>query len=229
MVAQLLDIAVTATETGRQWQRNGPCADIDASAEQSREFRRCFRDQSHTVALCDTACRHAPGHCQRILAHLGIRIDAVQLAAHVVKVQPFLATARRNRSLRRKSQSPRGGAQAHNHSQSVGRVWFICLVNKPVIYVPVGTPQAVKTSPSCSCCTVGHCSLYNECGTNMANASLSCHAKLTGKRRERRPPKPLDAVRMEELALAYVARFATSAAKVKTYLNRKLRRARVRR
>ena len=36
-------------------------------------------------------------------------------------------------------------------------------------------------------------------------------------------PKPLDAPRLEELALAYVARFATSAAKLETYLRRKLR------
>lgn len=41
--------------------------------------------------------------------------------------------------------------------------------------------------------------------------------------RERRPPRPLDSPRLEELALAYVARFATSAAKVERYLVRKLR------
>ena len=41
--------------------------------------------------------------------------------------------------------------------------------------------------------------------------------------REIRVPKPLDAPRLEELALAYVARFATSAAKLETYLRRKLR------
>jgi regulatory protein len=34
---------------------------------------------------------------------------------------------------------------------------------------------------------------------------------------------PLDAARLEELALAYVARFATSAAKLEAYLKRKLR------
>lgn len=39
----------------------------------------------------------------------------------------------------------------------------------------------------------------------------------------RRRPKPLDAARLEELALAYVARFATSAAKLERYLARKLR------
>jgi len=39
----------------------------------------------------------------------------------------------------------------------------------------------------------------------------------------RRQPKPLDAARLEELALAYVARFATSAAKLERYLARKLR------
>lgn len=39
----------------------------------------------------------------------------------------------------------------------------------------------------------------------------------------RRAPKPLDSRRLEELGLAYVARFATSAAKVRSYLRRKLR------
>lgn len=41
--------------------------------------------------------------------------------------------------------------------------------------------------------------------------------------RPTRVPKPLDPARLEELALAYVARFATSAAKLETYLRRKLR------
>jgi regulatory protein len=41
--------------------------------------------------------------------------------------------------------------------------------------------------------------------------------------RSRRPPRPLDAARLDELALAYVARFATSAAKLERYLKRKLR------
>lgn len=41
--------------------------------------------------------------------------------------------------------------------------------------------------------------------------------------RPRRIPRPLDAPRLEELALSYVARFATSAAKVDGYLRRKLR------
>jgi len=41
-------------------------------------------------------------------------------------------------------------------------------------------------------------------------------------KRRKRPPKPLDSARLEELALAYVARFATSAAKLQSYLKRKL-------
>jgi regulatory protein len=41
--------------------------------------------------------------------------------------------------------------------------------------------------------------------------------------RERRRSRPLDPARLEELALAYVARFATSAAKLERYLVRKLR------
>lgn len=36
-------------------------------------------------------------------------------------------------------------------------------------------------------------------------------------------PKPLDSARLDEMALAYVARFATSAAKLDAYLRRKLR------
>ncbi|PKB19407.1 regulatory protein [Novosphingobium kunmingense] len=39
----------------------------------------------------------------------------------------------------------------------------------------------------------------------------------------RKAPRPLDRARMEELALAYVARFSTSAAKLEDYLKRKLR------
>lgn len=42
-------------------------------------------------------------------------------------------------------------------------------------------------------------------------------------RRVKRKPSPLDTVRLEELALGYVARFATSAAKLEAYLRRKLR------
>ncbi len=42
-------------------------------------------------------------------------------------------------------------------------------------------------------------------------------------RKARVLPPPLDAARLEALALAYVARFATSAARLETYLLRKLR------
>ena len=45
----------------------------------------------------------------------------------------------------------------------------------------------------------------------------------THERRKKRPPRPLDAARLEELALSYVARFATSGAKLESYLVRKLR------
>ncbi|MCJ2187848.1 regulatory protein RecX [Novosphingobium beihaiensis] len=40
---------------------------------------------------------------------------------------------------------------------------------------------------------------------------------------QRRNPQPLNAQRLEELALAYVARFATTQAKLQGYLQRKLR------
>ena len=44
-----------------------------------------------------------------------------------------------------------------------------------------------------------------------------------GKPRRQRKARPLDRARLEELALAYVARFATSEAKLAAYLARKLR------
>lgn len=43
------------------------------------------------------------------------------------------------------------------------------------------------------------------------------------KQRIKRSPKPLDRARLQELALAYVARFSTTAAKLEAYLKRKLR------
>lgn len=43
------------------------------------------------------------------------------------------------------------------------------------------------------------------------------------RRKLRSPPPPLDAQRLEELALAYVARFATSAGRLAAYCRRKLR------
>ena len=42
-------------------------------------------------------------------------------------------------------------------------------------------------------------------------------------RQTRRPSKPLNPARLEDMALAYVARFSTSAAKFERYLTRKLR------
>ncbi|MBX7527785.1 regulatory protein RecX [Qipengyuania vesicularis] len=43
------------------------------------------------------------------------------------------------------------------------------------------------------------------------------------RRRTRRTPKPLDRTRLNDLALHYVARFATSSGKLESYLRRKLR------
>ncbi|WP_211295199.1 regulatory protein RecX, partial [Novosphingobium guangzhouense] len=47
---------------------------------------------------------------------------------------------------------------------------------------------------------------------------------MSDKRRNpQRGPQPLNPTRLEELALAYVARFATTQAKLRAYLQRKLR------
>ena len=59
----------------------------------------------------------------------------------------------------------------------------------------------------------------SDCGTNMAMTTRTS-TDATGPSARRRP---LDPARLEELALAYVARFATSAAKLERYLPRKLR------
>ena len=42
-------------------------------------------------------------------------------------------------------------------------------------------------------------------------------------RKPRKPRPPLNAAKLEELALGYVGRFATSRAKLLSYLKRKLR------
>lgn len=48
-------------------------------------------------------------------------------------------------------------------------------------------------------------------------------ARQPSRPRAKRPPKPLDEARLRDLALAYVARFATSRGKLAAYLRRKLR------
>lgn len=48
-------------------------------------------------------------------------------------------------------------------------------------------------------------------------------SQRSSSRGPRKPPRPLDAARLEELALAYVARFATSSGRLAGYCRRKLR------
>ena len=48
-------------------------------------------------------------------------------------------------------------------------------------------------------------------------------ARAYSPNRQKRQPKPLDKARLDEIALAYVARFATSAGKLEQYLHRKIR------
>jgi len=55
------------------------------------------------------------------------------------------------------------------------------------------------------------------------NSPTNRRSSRADNRAERKPPRPLDPARLDELALAYVARFATSAAKLEDYLRRKLR------
>ena len=55
------------------------------------------------------------------------------------------------------------------------------------------------------------------------NPDANGREKRRRPKRERRPPKPLDATRLRDLALSYVARFSTSSSKLETYLKRKLR------
>jgi regulatory protein len=45
---------------------------------------------------------------------------------------------------------------------------------------------------------------------------------MTDRGTQRRPPKPLDPARLQEVAVAYVGRFATTRVKLATYLRRKI-------
>ena len=61
--------------------------------------------------------------------------------------------------------------------------------------------------------------MLTECGTNMAMT----RPKPPGDRQPRKPRPPLNAARLDELALHYVSRFATSRAKLTSYIGRKIR------
>ena len=61
--------------------------------------------------------------------------------------------------------------------------------------------------------------MLTECGTNMAMT----RPKPPGDRQPRQPRPPLNAARLDELALHYVSRFATSRAKLTSYIGRKIR------
>ena len=59
----------------------------------------------------------------------------------------------------------------------------------------------------------------------MDEESVDPRRRGTRKRREYAPrtPRPIDAAQLQELALGYAARYATTAAKLRRYLDRKLR------
>lgn len=61
--------------------------------------------------------------------------------------------------------------------------------------------------------------MLTECGTNMAMNAR----KPPRERQPRKPRPPLNGTRLDELALHYVSRFATSRAKLTSYLKRKIR------
>ena len=60
--------------------------------------------------------------------------------------------------------------------------------------------------------------MVGECGTNVAHMR-----QTTASNRQRRPVRPLDEQGLNNLALRYVERFATTRAKLRTYLDRKVR------
>ena len=70
------------------------------------------------------------------------------------------------------------------------------------------------------------CSLRSRLRTFSFNCDYGTNVAMyadSPQRSVRKVPPPLDKARLEELALAYVARFATSAGKLSAYLRRKLR------
>jgi regulatory protein len=61
------------------------------------------------------------------------------------------------------------------------------------------------------------------CGKNMAGERAFPGGERGTRSGRKREPRPLDSAQLEGLALSYVARFATSAAKLERYLAHKLR------
>src|SRR5688500_16747804 len=74
-----------------------------------------------------------------------------------------------------------------------------------VTMAPAGGRRMARNGPFCV--------MVGDCGTNMAMPAT----------KPRKPRPPLTAAKLDELALNYVGRFATSRAKLVSYLRRKLR------
>ncbi len=133
---ELVDIAFLAAKGRRQRQRHRPGTGIDASAEQRGEIGAGLGDQRDAVLRLDAPFDQAIGHRDRVFAHFRIGINALQLATHVVEVQPLLRAGGIVECL---VEGRKLGADARQlaivrcrHECVVGRSVVHC-VNKPVI------------------------------------------------------------------------------------------------
>ena len=88
---QLVDIGFLAAERGRQRQRHRPDAGIHGAVEQGDELGGCLGDQRDALAGLDAAGFHAVRGADRVLAQLGIGVDARQRGPRVVEIHAFLA------------------------------------------------------------------------------------------------------------------------------------------
>ena len=88
---ELVDIGVLAAERGRQGQRHRPGAGIHGAEEEGDELGGGLGDQGDAVAGPDAARLQAVRGADRILAQLGIGIDARQSGARVVEIHALLA------------------------------------------------------------------------------------------------------------------------------------------
>jgi len=212
---QLVDIGVAPAKAGRQRQRHWPQRGIDGAEEAGGKFRPGFRDQCNSVALLESQCKETPSMAKRILAQLGIGIGTHQSAASVVEVHPATALG----SIVQRLTKRREISETAGKAVQSGRIAFKC---------KAGVDPDVPVEHAQILCNVFHepgawaggpvlrgpfCLMVRDCGTNMAMPVRSPHKS--------RPP--LTAERLEELALNYVGRFATSRSKLAAYLHRKLR------
>ena len=203
---QLRDISLAPAKAGRERKRHRPQPGIDRAEEKGGEFGSGLGHQGDAIAGGEAERDEAAGVGERIVAQGRIRISVRQGPARVVEIHSARSTggiiervAERFEIGETARQSVAGGRCAVGGNVGHRRNILIRNVRQPLLAASL-------------------CVMVAECGTNMAMRDR----KPRPPRQPRRPRPPLDEAALKELALSYVARFATSRAKLGHYLRRKV-------